>query len=49
MAPRKSSILVVEDEPIIRMALADHLESVGFDVTETGSGDRAMEIHQSWD
>lgn len=44
MASRKSSILVVEDEPIIRMTLTDHLETVGFNVTETGSGDRAMEL-----
>jgi DNA-binding response OmpR family regulator len=44
MASRKNSILVVEDEPIIRMALTDHLERAGFDVTESGSGDGAMEI-----
>jgi DNA-binding NtrC family response regulator len=46
MADRKASILVVEDEPIIRMSLADHIESVGFDVIETGSGDLAKEILQ---
>ena len=36
--------MIVEDEPIIRMALADHLEKQGFEVTEAGSGDRAMEL-----
>ena len=38
------SILVVEDEPIIRMDLADHLEAAGFEVTEAGSADRAIVI-----
>jgi DNA-binding response OmpR family regulator len=47
MADRKASILVVEDEPIIRMALADHIESEGFDVIESGSGELAKEILQA--
>jgi DNA-binding response OmpR family regulator len=42
----KRSILIVEDEPIIRMELADHFEKLGFHVREAGSGDRAMEIIQ---
>jgi CheY-like chemotaxis protein len=42
----KRSILIVEDEPIIRMELADHFEGRGFRVMEAGSGDRAMEIIQ---
>jgi CheY-like chemotaxis protein len=38
------SILVVEDEPLIRMSLTDHLESSGFAVHETGSADRAIDL-----
>ena len=37
-------ILLVEDEPIIRMDLADHLETQGFNVVEASSGDRAKEL-----
>jgi DNA-binding response OmpR family regulator len=40
----KRSILIVEDEPIIRMELADHFEGRGFRGMEAGSGERAMEI-----
>ena len=41
---KHGSVLVVEDEAIIRMALADHLESAGFEVKETGSADRAIDL-----
>ena len=37
-------ILVVEDEPLIRMSLADHLETEGFQVIEASTGDRAREL-----
>lgn len=47
MINKRKSILVVEDEPIIRMTLTDHLETVGFEVIEAGSGDRAKEILES--
>jgi DNA-binding response OmpR family regulator len=42
----KRSILIVEDEPTIRMELADYFARRGFQVVEAGSGDRAMEIIQ---
>jgi DNA-binding response OmpR family regulator len=37
-------ILVVEDEPLIRMSLTDHLEIQGFEVLEAPTGDRAREL-----
>ncbi|WP_119271475.1 response regulator transcription factor [Taklimakanibacter deserti] len=37
-------ILVVEDEPAIRLALADHLDKEGFEVLEADSGERAIEL-----
>lgn len=44
------SILVVEDELFIRMALADSLRSAGFEVHEAADGDAAFEqIKQSAD
>lgn len=42
-----STVLLVEDEPIIRMAVADHIRGVGYTVIEAGSGDRAMDIIRS--
>jgi len=36
------SILVVEDEALIRMSLVDELEDAGFRVIEAGSADEAM-------
>ncbi|MES5097581.1 response regulator [Agrobacterium sp. BA1120] len=36
------SVLVVEDEPLIRMALVDELMSEGFVVEEADSADRAI-------
>lgn len=43
-AVRHPTVLLVEDEPIIRMGLADHIARQGFAVIEAGSGDRAMEM-----
>jgi len=37
-------ILLVEDEPLIRMSLADHLEIEGFEVLEASTGDQAKEL-----
>jgi len=37
-------ILVVEDEPLIRMSLTDHLETEGFEVLEAWTGDGAKEL-----
>lgn len=41
------TVLLVEDEPIIRMALADHIANQGYAVIEAGSGDRAMDLIQN--
>ncbi|MBV9330956.1 MAG: response regulator [Alphaproteobacteria bacterium] len=38
----KPGILVVEDEPIARMAIADHLQDIGFKVYEASSGEEAI-------
>lgn len=37
-------ILVVEDEPLVRMDLSDFLRDAGFDVLEAGNGDEAVRI-----
>jgi DNA-binding response OmpR family regulator len=46
---KHNKILVVEDEPTIRMALTDHLEKRGFDVLEADSGERAIELIKTTD
>jgi DNA-binding response OmpR family regulator len=38
----KAQILVVEDEPLIRMFVVDTLEDAGFQVQEAGRADEAM-------
>jgi CheY-like chemotaxis protein len=40
----RGSILVVEDEVVLRMDLGDHLRSSGFTVLETSSGDDALTV-----
>ena len=40
----RARILLVEDEELIRTAVAEVLEEEGFVVTEAGSGDAALEI-----
>lgn len=37
-------ILVVEDESLIRMSIADHLEESGFEVVEARDADQAMQL-----
>jgi CheY-like chemotaxis protein len=37
-------LLLVEDEPELRLMLADSLSAAGFDVVEAGDGDQAVEI-----
>lgn len=44
MAHSKTIVLVVEDEPLVRMAIVDHLEDDGFTVLEAADADRAIEI-----
>lgn len=38
------SVLVVEDEPIVRMDLADFLSDSGFEVLEAGGADEAVDL-----
>jgi CheY-like chemotaxis protein len=46
-AEREQRVLVVDDEPMIRMIAADELESAGFSVLEAATADEALEILQS--
>ena len=39
-----STILVVEDEPLLRLAVAEALRDEGFQVVEAGSGDEALTV-----
>lgn len=44
MAHAKPIVLVVEDEPLVRMAIVDHLEDEGFTVLEAADADAALVI-----
>jgi two-component system torCAD operon response regulator TorR len=44
MSPRPAHILIVEDEPVTRSALASYLESFGYKVSECGSAEKADKI-----
>jgi len=46
---RKQVVLVVDDEPVIRLALAVHLEEKGFKVLEAGCAADAIAILQEPD
>jgi CheY-like chemotaxis protein len=37
-------VLVVDDEPLLRMVAADYLTDAGFEVVEAGSADEAMRV-----
>lgn len=39
-----TTVLVVEDEVLIRWVIADHLRDCGFRVIEAGSGDEAIDV-----
>jgi len=41
---RRSAVLVVEDEVLIRLAVADALRSAGLDVIEAATGDEALAV-----
>lgn len=43
-SPPKISVLVVEDEALLRLDLATHLEQAGYRVIEAGSASEAIEI-----
>jgi CheY-like chemotaxis protein len=40
----RGTVLVVEDEPLIRLDLADHLRSAGLIVIEAATGDEALAV-----
>jgi CheY-like chemotaxis protein len=44
---KAATILVVEDEPVIRSMVADALRDAGFMVVEAGSGDEALTVVES--
>jgi two-component system, response regulator PdtaR len=42
--PLRPVVLLVEDEPFVRMATADALEDAGFEVIETANAQAAQEV-----
>lgn len=44
VAPRGGTILIVDDEPLVRKATADSLESLGFDVLVADGGKAALQL-----
>ncbi|HTT06472.1 MAG TPA: response regulator [Steroidobacteraceae bacterium] len=46
-SPRQWCVLVVEDEPVLRMLLADHLRRTGFKVLEADNARDAMAFMDS--
>jgi two-component system, response regulator PdtaR len=46
-APIVQTVLLVEDEPLVCLAIADHLRDSGFHVIEARSADRAQTILQT--
>jgi len=47
-AERKPTILVVDDEALIRMAVSDFLQECGFKVLEASSADEAVQMLRSY-
>ena len=47
MVNSEMKVLVVEDEPLLRMAAVDILEDAGFLVEEAGSGKEALRVLQA--
>ena len=41
---RSASVLLVEDETIIRISLAEYLQTAGFDVHQARTGDDALQL-----
>ena len=46
-APRPRTILIVEDEALLRMDLADEFAEAGFSVLEAGTADEALMLVES--
>ncbi len=44
---QQATVLIIEDEPLIRMAVADDLVDAGFRVLEAGNADEALAILES--
>jgi CheY-like chemotaxis protein len=44
LLPSKVVVLIVEDEPFVRMWVTDTLETAGFEVIEAGNADDAVRI-----
>ncbi len=40
----KKTVLVVEDEPLVRMLVVDFLDDLGFQASEAGDGQEALNI-----
>ncbi len=40
----KETVLVIEDEPLFRIWLADTIEAAGYDVTTASTGDEGLEL-----
>lgn len=47
MSDSQRSILVVEDEPIIRMCAAEFVEDAGFEPIEVGDAEAALKVLES--
>jgi CheY-like chemotaxis protein len=43
-SPRGETILVVEDEVLVRLAVAETLRDAGYSVIEAANGDEALEV-----
>lgn len=47
VSPRKAQrILVVEDDPLIRLSIAEELRDAGFEVIEAVDADEALELYE---
>lgn len=44
MESKGARVLVVEDEPLVRMGIVDFLEDHGFDVYEASNADEAIDV-----
>lgn len=47
MQGRGTVILIVEDEALIRMVIADHLRDLGYEVAESRSADEAVALMET--
>jgi len=45
--PLRTVVLIVEDEPLVSMALADELETAGYEVLEAANADQAVRLLES--